>query len=519
MVSTGDKFDVSGNDLLMWWQHDEATTAVALCLESFGNPRKFSRLCRALARTKPVLALRTGSSEAAVSPRAPAVTPAVTRDALFRQAGVIAVDTIAELVGTLAELSWQPLPAGNRVAVVTNAGGAGVLSADACARAGMVLTELDAATVATLGALLPEPAPVANPVDTTAAVHADTFNRCVAAVLADPGVDAVIAVTVRTALGDPITALTGIAVGDKPLLAVRLGQVATVAALPGAGGVAGTASYADPAAAVAVLGRLADYARWRGCPNPSATPPSDVDVPRALSILRECFRVDPAGGWLGPLATVELLRCFGIPTLDTRFAAEEGAAVTSFAELGGPVVVKALVEGVLHNNAHVGGVLEVRDPDDVRAALRELTGRFGAALRGVLLQPIVAHGRELLVEVHSDGVFGPLIVFGLGGVDTDLVADRTARLVPLGDADADDLLHGLRCSTTLFGPHATAALDIAAVRDTLLRVGLLAQLLPEVAELDLNPLIVGSQGCHVVDARVRVAASVPVDPFLPGLRG
>jgi acyl-CoA synthetase (NDP forming)/GNAT superfamily N-acetyltransferase len=455
MVSTGDKYDVSGNDLLMWWRHDDATTAVALYLESFGNPRKFGRLSRALARKKPVLAVRAANTEAAQRAAAsdPAATAAVTRDALFHQAGVIAVDTPTELVGTLAAVSWQPLPRGNRVAVVTNAAVSSVAAADTCALAGVVLAELNPATVATLRALLPEPASPNNPVHTTAAVDVDTFNRCVAAVRADPAVDAVIAATVRTALGDPITALATILEGDKPLLAVRLGQRATLAALPNADGAPRTASYADPAAAIAVLGRLAEYTRWLHRPNPPATPPPEMDAPRALAILRERFRTEPTGGWLDPLHTGELLRCFGIPMSDTRLA------------------------------------------------------------------PAAAPGRELMIGMHSDGVFGPLVVFGLGGVDTDVVTDRTARLAPLGDADTDDLLHGLRCSDTLFGPHAAPVLDNGAVRDVLGRVSLLAQLLPEVIELDLNPLIASPDGCQALDARIRVAPAHTVNPFLPGLRG
>jgi acyl-CoA synthetase (NDP forming) len=290
-------------------------------------------------------------------------------------------------------------------------------------------------------------------VHTTAAVDVGTFNRCVSVVRADPAVDAVIAATVRTALGDPITALAPIVEGDKPLLAVRLGQRATLAAIPDAGGAPRTISYADPAAAIAVLGRLAEYTRWLRRPNPPATLPPEVDAPRALAILRERFRAEPTGGWLDPLHTGELLRCFGIPMIDTRFAAA------------------------------------------------------------------AAPGRELMIGMHSDGVFGPLVVFGLGGVDTNVVTDRTARLAPLGDADTDDLLHGLRCSDTLFGPHAAPVLDNGAVRDVLGRVSLLAQLLPEVIELDLNPLIASPDGCQALDARIRVAPAHTVNPFLPGLRG
>lgn len=521
MVSTGDKYDVSGNDLLMWWQQDPATAAVALYLESFGNPRKFGRLARVVSHVKPVVAVRTGTSEAAqraaASHTAAAATPAVTRDALFRQAGVIAVDTPAELVGTLAALSWQPLPAGNRVAVVTNAGGAGVLAADASAVAGITLAELSPDTLTRLRALLPPTASLHNPVDTTAAVDVDTFGRCVAAVRADPGVDAVVAASVRTAVGDPIAALGAIAQGDKPLLAVRLGQQATVAPLDDVNGIPATASYADPADAVAVLGRMAGYARWRERANSPATLPDDVDVPTALTVLRQKLHAEPAGGWLDPAAVAALLGCFGIPLVRGQFAVGAGEAVAAFHAVGGPVVIKAVAEGVLHKSAQGGVILDVRNEGEVRAAAADLAVRFGDALRGVLVQPLAAGGRELLVGVHSDGVFGPLVVFGLGGVDTDVIADRTARLAPLGTADVDDLLGGLRSSAKLFGPDTV--LDVDAVRDVLLRVGLLAQLVPEIVELDLNPLIVRGSGCEAVDARIRVAPVEPVDPFLPGLRG
>ena len=522
LVSTGDKYDVSGNDLLHWWRHDPATRAVVLYLESFGNPRKFGRLCRLVARSKPVIAVRTGNSaaaqRAAASHTAAAATPSVTRDALFRQAGVIAVDTPTELVETLAAASWQPLPAGNRIAVITNAGGAGVLAADAGARAGVALAEFAPGTTAVLRSLLPDTASVRNPVDTTAAVDVDTFDRCVDAVLADPGVDAVIAATVRTAVGDPIGALDRIRSRGKPLLAVRLGQQAAVEALRARDGSPVTASYADPAAAVAALGRLAEYVGWRARPDSAPPVMPEVNVPRALDILHEEFLIDPAGGWLNPLRTVELLRCFGIPMAETRFAIDADRALAVFAELGGgPVAIKAVAGSVLHKSRQGGVLLDVRDADGVRAALRTLEERFGPALRGVLVQPMAESGRELLVGVHSDDTFGPLVVFGLGGVDTELIADRTARLAPLSEVDADDLVHGLRGSAALFGPDTT--LDVGAVRDVLLRVGQLAQVLPEIVELDLNPLIVRAEGCQVVDARVRVAPAAKLDYFLPALRG
>ncbi|HEX7658330.1 MAG TPA: GNAT family N-acetyltransferase [Pseudonocardiaceae bacterium] len=525
MVSTGDKYDVSGNDMLMWWLGD-ASAVTILYLESFGNPRKFSRLCRALTRVKPVLAVRAGSTKgaqrAAASHTAATATPAVTRDALFGQAGVIAVNTTDELIATVAALSWQPRPAGNRVAVVTNVGGIGVLAADAAVSAGLVLADLAPETIEALRVAMPSTATAANPTDTTAAVDPETYNRCVAAVLADPGVDAVIAASVPTAVGDPITQLHKVIgrAGDKPVLVVRSDQVEAVAPLPGPDGSPMTASYSDPATPIGALGRLAGYARWRDRENPPAVLPADADVPAALALLREAFRAHPEGGWLDPDQTDALLRCFGIPLVGSRTCAPtDEDALRAFDEFGGgPVVIKAIAEGLLHKSAGGGVLVDVHDHDEVIAGVRQLRDRFGDTLGGLIIQPMLPHGREFLVGVNSDVTFGPLVVFGIGGVDTDVVADRSARLTPLGQTDAEDLMRGLRASASLFGPEARSPLDEAAIQDVLLRIGLLAQLLPEVVELDLNPLIAWRKDVRVVDARIRLAPVRPGDPYLPALR-
>ncbi|TVT13583.1 acyl-CoA synthetase, partial [Amycolatopsis rhizosphaerae] len=357
LVSTGDKYDVSGNDLLLWWQRDPATEIAVLYLESFGNPRKFGRLARTLARTRPVLAIRTGDTEiarrAAASHTAAAATPAVTRDALYEQAGVIAVDTISELVDTVAALSWQPLPAGNRVAVISNAGGAGVLAADACARHGLELPELAESTSAALRAVLPAQASVHNPVDTTAAVDAALFGTCLDIVLADKGIDAVIAAGVPTALGEPITAVAPKARhSGKPLLAVRLGQLGHVTPLPDEEGPA-TASYTDPADAAAALGHIARYAQWRARPAGTLPVLSDVDAPAALAAVRGYLAAGRR--WLTPTETAHLLGCFGIPVVQTSYATDEDSAAAAFAGLDHPVAMKVDAAGVLHKSAQ-GGV-------------------------------------------------------------------------------------------------------------------------------------------------------------------
>ena len=525
MVSTGDKYDVSGNGMLLWWRHDTRTTAAVLYLESFGNPRKFSRLARGLARTKPVIAVRSAESDvaqrAAASHTAAAATPAVTRDALFEQAGVIAVDTVAEVNEVLAALAWQPLPRGNRVAILSNAGGSGVLAADACVHNGLVVPALAAHTRESLAALLPAQASLANPVDTTAGVDEATFGACLSALLADDGIDAVLAAGVPTAVGDPVTAVPAIArSADKPILVVRPGQLASVIGVteeqPGEqASPPATASYADPAAAAAALGRVATYGTWLRQPAGLPVDPAGIRLTEARELVTTFLRTEPDGGWLAPEETMRLLSLFGIPAVRSVFATDTAAALAALRELGGPSAVKVVAAGVLHK-ARAGGVaLGVATEVDLRAALDGFRDRFGAAVRGFLLQPMAAPGRELIVGVRADDVFGPLVLFGLGGTDTDLIADRVARLTPLSAGDASRMVHGLRSSAALFGDGALPTDGIAEVLD---RVGRLAEDLPELAELDLNPVVVRDDGCQVLDARVRLVPRTPVDPLLRRLR-
>jgi acyl-CoA synthetase (NDP forming)/GNAT superfamily N-acetyltransferase len=519
LVSTGDKYDVSGNDLLLWWRHDEHTSAVVLYLESFGNPRKFARLARGLAQTKPVLAVRSASSDvaqaAAASHTAAAATPAVTRDALFEQAGVIAVDTVSELTDVLATLAWQPLPGGNRVAILSNAGGAGVLAADACVHNGLTVSALGAATEAALTRLLPAHATIANPVDTTAGVDAATFGACLEVLLADDGIDAVLVAGVPTALADPLTAVAPIAgARRKTVVVARPGQLASVTSLVDG---TGPASFADPAAAAAALGRIATYAAWRRRPVSPPVHPPGIRLSEARDLVREFLAAGRDGGWLPPEKTMRLLRLFGIPAIRSVPATDADSAVAALRALGGPVAVKVVAAGVLHKARAGGVVLDVSTEEELLAALAGFRDRFGDAVHGVLLQPMVRPGRELIIGVDSDDTFGPLVVFGLGGTDTDLIADRTALLTPLSEVDAERMVHGLRSSAALF--EGAGALPAGALVDVLTRVSRLAECLPEISELDLNPVVVGADGtCQVLDARVRLVPREPADPFLRRLR-
>ncbi|MCG8922827.1 bifunctional GNAT family N-acetyltransferase/acetate--CoA ligase family protein [Lentzea sp. CC55] len=500
LVSTGDKLDISSNDLLMWWENDQDTRIIALYLESFGNPRKFARVARRVATTKPVLAIRAATSEAgrraAASHTASTATPAVTRDALFRQAGVIAVGSVPELTDTAMALSWQPLPAGRSVAVLGNAGGLGVLAADACVQQGLRMAVLADETRKALARLVPRTASVHNPVDTTAVVDEETFARCLDVIGADPAVDAVITVTVPTALGDPTGGVHGL--DGKPVLAVRTGGTERLAG--------DVPCYAEPARAAAALARLVERADWLARPREFPRPGRiDLDAAKAI--------VAGEDGWLPPDEVVALLTAFGLPVLGGTLTTTAEHAVAAQQAYDAPVALKAVADDLLHKSKGGGVELGVADAAGVAEAFRAFRERFGDRLRGVFVQPMAARGRELLIGVVTDEKFGPLVVTGLGGVDTDLLDDRAAALAPLTTADADDLLHGFRTAG-----HVLAGTDEGAVRDVLLRVAELAGALPEVVELDINPLVLTENGCVVVDARVRVAPARHTDPFLRRLR-
>ena len=519
-VSVGDKMDVSGSDLLMWWEQDGLTRLAVMYLESFGSPRKFARTARRVSAHMPVLTVHAGRSapgqRAAASHTAAAAAPLITRQALFEQAGIIATSSLGELLDTAVLLASQPVPAGRKVAIVANAGGAGVLAADACAEAGLSVTPVPPRAQARLRRLLPNGAVVTGPVDTTAAVSAEQFRDCLL-VVGEGEPDAVIALVVPTAASDLVPVLRTVRL-PVPLAAVILGQNETVRVLPAAGGGPAVPAYAYPEAAAGALARAAGYSAWRSRP-PGAVPElTGVRPGDARALVGAFLGRTPGGGWLPAADAGELLRCYGVPVVDGRFATGAQTAAEAAAALGGHVALKAEVPGLVHKSDAGAVELGLRGPAEVRRALRRLEGRFGDRLSGVLVQPMIAGGTEIIVGVVQEPVFGPLVVFGLGGVATDVHGDHAARLAPLTDADADDLIEAVRAAPLLLGHRGRPAADIGALRDTLLRVSRLATDLPQVAELDLNPVIARPDGVFAVDTRVRVTSHLAADPFLRQLR-
>jgi acyl-CoA synthetase (NDP forming) len=521
-ASLGDKSDVSGNDLLTWWEHDPSTRLGVLYLESLGNPRKFSRIARRVGVGMPILTVDAGRSEAgqqaAASHTAAAATPLVTREALFGQAGIIATRDFGELIEAAALLASQPVPAGGRVAIVSNAGGAGVLAADACADVGLHSAVLGGRVQDGLRRLLPPGAAVTGPVDTTAAVPPDVFRRCLEQVAADEGVDTILALTVPTAVADLVPAACSAAI-SKPLVLSVLNQAEAVRLLPeGSVALGPVPAYAYPGSAARALAHAARYGAWRARV-PGLVPAfSDLRADEARALIAGFLERSPGGGWLPPDHTAELLDCYGLPLVGTSPVTSEEAAVSAAAKLGGPVVLKAGVPGLVHKTDAGAVQLDLHGPHEVRAGYRALAGRFGARMSAALVQPMITGGTEVIIGVVQEPVFGPLVVFGLGGTATDVLGDRSARLTPLTDTDAAALIRSIRAAPLLLGHRGAPAADLAALQDILLRVSRLADDLPQVAELDLNPVIARPDGAHVVDTRARVLPTQPADPYLRKLR-
>jgi acyl-CoA synthetase (NDP forming)/GNAT superfamily N-acetyltransferase len=520
-ASVGDKLDVSSNDMLMWWEHDGVTKLAVLYIESFGNPRKFARTARRVAAGMPVLTVEAGRSAAgqlaAASHTAAVATPLVTREALFAQAGIIAVPGFGDLIEATALLATQPVPNGSTVAIVSNVGGAGVLAADACTEAGLAVHRPHEQTRSRLRALIPSGGAVSGPIDTSAAISTEAFRECLELAAADEEVSAMIVLALPTgATGDIVAAIRQADI-RVPLAAVLLGQAETVRLLPGRTDGPRIPAYAYPEAAAAAVARAARYGAWRAAPGGMVPEFGDIRADDARALVQEFLEVGD-GGWLPPDKSAGLLRCYGIPLAELTPVRSEREAVRAFEAAAGPVVLKADVPGVVHKTDAGGVELDLRTKADVRAAYRGLTGRFGGKLRQVLLQPMIAGGTEVIVGVADDHMFGPLIVFGLGGVATNVLADHAARLTPLTDTDADTLIRSIKSAPLLLGHRGSAPADLAALRNLLLRVSQLADDLPEVTDLDLNPVIARPDGAFVVDARVKVAPYAPQDPFLRKLR-
>jgi len=501
-VSIGNKADVSTNDLLEWWEEDAATEAILLYVESFGNPRRFARIARRVARRKPILALKSGRSRsgqrAASSHTAALAGSDTAADALFRQAGVIRAETLEELVDVASLLATKARLEGRSVGILTNAGGLGILCADACEAAGLELPALGDETLSALRAVLPAEASVGNPVDMLGSATAATYAASLPHVLSDPHVAACIvlfvpAVSATAAeVADAVVETVERLESDKPVLAVIMSAEGIPVALRGSRRIA---SFAYPESAARTLGRAADRAAWLRRPQGAVPTLDRIDRARAETVVEAAL-----GGaddmWLDPATTRELLDAYGVPLVPERVASSVEEAVAAAREVGFPAVVKTAAPGA-HKTETGGIALALADEAAVAAAAT----RIGAP---VIVQPMLSGGAELLAGVVQDPVFGPLVAFGPGGVFAELIGEAAFRIAPLTDIDAVELVVGGKAGRLVAGFRGAPAADRAALVDLVLRLARLGEELPSVAELDLNPVLALPDRCVAVDARIRV---------------
>ncbi|HKE86682.1 MAG TPA: GNAT family N-acetyltransferase [Vicinamibacterales bacterium] len=511
-VSVGNKADVSGNDLLQYWADDPRTDVILLYVESFGNPRRFSQIARRVARKKPIVAVKSGRSpsgaRAASSHTGALATSDAVVDALFRQAGIIRAATVEELFDIAALLAHQPVPAGPRVAILSNAGGPAILAADACEAHGLQLTALSDATILGLRRILPLAASVGNPVDMLASATPEQYREATALLLADQQVDSLLVIFIPPLVTDADEAAHAIAAGaagaGKPVLASFMGARGAPPEL------APVPSYRFPEAAVTALARTTEYGAWRRRPLGDRPSPEGIQRDAVRRVIdRAMTRGD---GWLTPSETQALLDSIGITAAATSVITTADEAVAAAHDIGYPVALKAAGAEIVHKTDVGGVMLDISNEHDLREAYATLTSHVGDAMTAAVVQHMVPGGVELLIGATVDPTFGPVVACGMGGVLVDLLHDTTFRLHPLTDVDATEMVAGLKSIALLRGYRGHPPADERAVVDALLRVSALVEICPDIQEMEINPLKVFEHGVRAVDVRVRIGRPRPGPP-------
>ncbi len=509
-VSLGNKADVSVNDLLSFWHEDPRTRVIALYLESFGNPRTFARLAPEVARKRPIVAVKSGRSaagtRAAASHSASLASLDVGIDALFAQTGVIRTDTLEQLFDVVSLLSNQPVPRGVNIGVVTNAGGPGILLADACEAHGLVLPALSNATDHALRAILPAQAGYGNPIDMTAAAPPAYFEAVIDLLGRDPKIDAVVAIYVPPLVTQPEEIAAAIARGaarvpaDKPIATVFMSSKGTPALL--AQGPRGAIpSYSFPENAAMALAAAVRYGQWRKRPLGTRL--------TLTSEQQQAIRTRISGwkdGWMPLDQIAELLALVGIRIAEHETVSPSAAAAAAAAEvLGFPVALKAVAPGLVHKSDKGGVALNLTTATEVAVAARTMLREIAASQ--LIVQRQIPRGVEALVGVSTDPTLGPLLVVGIGGVAVELYKDVAFRVTPVTNLDARELLEQLRGRALLDGFRGAPPADRDALVEVIQRVGALVEVVPELIELDLNPVIVlePGHGAIVADARVLIS--------------
>jgi acetyl coenzyme A synthetase (ADP forming)-like protein len=522
-VTVGNRADVSSTDVLEYLEADDATSLIVLYLESFGDARRFAQVARRVSLRKPIVMVKAGRTKAGIraagSHTAALAARDVNVDAVVHQTGVIRVDTLEELLDLTAALSMQPLPRGRRVAVLTNAGGPAILCADVCEASGLLLPELSTATQEKLAAFLPASAGLSNPVDMIASATPEQYHRAISTLLHSGEVDSLIVLytAAEPSLAPAFQKAIAAAAEQEqararhvPILGCLMAATDSARGTPQSPRAAQIPYYHFPEEPARVLGRMANYAEWRDQPVEPFAVFEDMDIRRARQIVSRALR-EETDAWLPTEDARELLRAAGLKPAPGGVARTAQQAVALARQVGFPVAVKLASHRILHKTEHGCVHLNLTDEEGVRAAFEAICDRLAHDwklddMEGGLVQPMIPGGVELLVGVTTDPQFGPLVAFGLGGIHVEVLRDVCFRVVPLTARDAREMIRSIRGLPLLLGHRGHPPADVLAVEELLLRVAYLVEKVPEVVELDLNPVFALPQGegCVIADARVRV---------------
>ncbi len=521
-ASVGNKADVGAMDLLEYWENDEHTKLIAMYLESFGDPRRFTELSKRISKTKPIVVVKSGTSaagaRAASSHTGSLAGLEIASEALLQQCGVNRVSSIEEMIHVVQGFVGAPIPSGNRICIITNAGGPAIMAADAADGHGLHIAALSEATRAAMRKALPAEASVENPIDMIAGAGPDQYERVLDLVLADAAVDLAIAIFVPPLMIEPLEVIRRITrvarAHPKPVYSVLMAEETYYERIP--------REVPDhvpifrfPEDAVKVADHTNRYRAWRARPAGSVRT-FDVDAARVRAVVEKKSRT--GGGYLAPADTHAVLQAYGFPTVGHAVVPVDGDMGATAGSLAFPVVLKVVGERIVHKSDVGGVILNIRDEKalvaarDKMSASLEKAGVFKHAT-GFLVQEMVGDstGKEVILGVAQDPKFGPLLMFGMGGRYVEILRDVVFRVLPMTDVDAHEMVRAIRSYPLLEGIRGDKRVDIELAEELVLRLAQLISDVPTIEELDMNPVILTPKrdGCRVVDARIRVPASTP----------
>jgi acetyl coenzyme A synthetase (ADP forming)-like protein len=520
-ISIGNRVDVSYEDLLQYWEQDKGTEVILLYLESFGDPRKFMRIARRVSVKKPVVVVKSGNTpsgnRAAMSHTGAMATSEVTTDLLLRQAGIVRVNTMEELFDVATLMSNQPLPRGRRLAIVTDGGGPGIIAADASERNGLILPQFSDDLIWELKKVVIRDIQFNNPLDLTAGATPEEFENVLKILAKDSNIDAVLAMFIPPVAVETITAEDAIRRAapifyryGKPLLTCFLGKRGFNCKLGQSGKY--VPCYPFPEEAINSLAKTVEYAEMRRKPQGTIPRITGLKRNRARKIIEAAMQRRPGRPfWLDPVEISELLGCYGLRMVETRLTRTPHEAGLVVSTMGFPAAVKVFSHSIIHKT-EVGGVkIDLNSAGEVESACADIKNGLeklnrSNEIEGFIVQKMVKEGIETLVGVTQDPSFGPLIMFGMGGIYTELYKDIALQLHPLTDLDAINMIKSVKVAKLLEGFRGAPPSDTSSVENMLLRTSAMIEDLPQIAEIDFNPVKVQTegQGYWIVDARIMV---------------